>query len=226
MMPDRPETQTTGARMQCFARWQEDQQSGLCFRDQTILQFGDCWDLLANLILLNPGSAVPLSEDPQNAFLESLCLPSLSHANGAPYYRFSVDRLMRDLLAFYSRRHAGGVLKIYNLFNLKNQNSADAMMQFKAHRHHVAMLTASEEIRYAGRPVVVACGKNAFADEALTQALRQYIALAAPGQLLTLSKVGEHVFSLTAAHPDDHGLLESYHPSYTFKYGNRTEFGF
>ncbi|WP_201090976.1 hypothetical protein [Thiocystis minor] len=212
--------------MQCFARWQEDKPSGLCFRDQTILQFGDGWDLLANLILLNPGSAVPLSEAPQNAFLESLCLPFLSNAKGAPYYRFSVDRLMRDLLGFYSSRHSGGVLKIYHLFNLKNQNSADAMMQFKANRHHVAMLTASEEIRYAGRPVVVACGKNAFADETLTQALRQYIAFAEPKQLATLSKVGDHLFSLTAAHPDDQGLLESYHPSYTFKYGNRTAFSF
>jgi len=35
--------------MQCFARWNEDEQSGLCFRDQTMLQFGDSWDLLASL---------------------------------------------------------------------------------------------------------------------------------------------------------------------------------
>ena len=43
--------------MICYARWCEEK--GNQFRDETILQFGDGWQLVANIILLNPGSAMP-----------------------------------------------------------------------------------------------------------------------------------------------------------------------
>ncbi len=58
--------------MQCFARWEKDDKAGVFFRDQTILQFGDSWNLLANIILLNPGSALPLSEESKTDFLFSV----------------------------------------------------------------------------------------------------------------------------------------------------------
>lgn len=48
--------------MKCFARWEPESGSGVCFRDQTILQFGNSWKLLASFVLLNPGSALPLDE--------------------------------------------------------------------------------------------------------------------------------------------------------------------
>ena len=61
--------------MRCFARWEEDKTSGICFRDQTILQFGENWDLLANFILLNPGSAIPLNSEDKTQYLRSKALP-------------------------------------------------------------------------------------------------------------------------------------------------------
>ena len=48
--------------MQCFARWEKDDEAGVYFRDQTILQFGNNWDFLSSFILLNPGSALPLND--------------------------------------------------------------------------------------------------------------------------------------------------------------------
>lgn len=54
----------------CFAKWKEDQKIGLCFRDQTILQFGDSWELLASFVLLNPGSALPIERKPYDEYLE------------------------------------------------------------------------------------------------------------------------------------------------------------
>ena len=33
--------------------------NGLEFRTNTILQFGESWELIGNVILANPGSAVP-----------------------------------------------------------------------------------------------------------------------------------------------------------------------
>ena len=59
--------------MKCYARWTKDKD--VFFRDQTILQFGDSWDIVANLILLNPGSAVPKSYETMDEMLASKNLP-------------------------------------------------------------------------------------------------------------------------------------------------------
>lgn len=210
--------------MQCFARWKEDKDAGVCFRDETILQFGDGWELLASFVLLNPGSAVPLDLESQGSFLAATGLPLAESRDGdKPYLRFSVDPLMRNLMGLYAACNSGGVLRIYNLFNLKNAESGSAIEQFKAHRHHSDMFTPDEDVRYSDRPVVIACGDNAFADDALIRQLRRYIARANPGQLFSLKKTDERRFSIVKAEPDDNGLVTSYHPSYTFKYGNRTE---
>lgn len=35
---------------------------GISYRLNTILQFGDSWELLGNVVLANPGSAEPIKE--------------------------------------------------------------------------------------------------------------------------------------------------------------------
>jgi hypothetical protein len=105
--------------MQCLARWKEDNEAGACFRDHTILQFGDSWELLASFVLLNPGSATPIGRESYNAFLESMSLSYFVNEDGGHCFRFSVDRLMNDLMKLYSRKYAGGVLKLYNCLILR-----------------------------------------------------------------------------------------------------------
>ena len=59
--------------MVAYARWYEE--SGNFFRDQIILQFGNEWNLIANIVLLNPGSAEPKSDKIINDFLVSKNYP-------------------------------------------------------------------------------------------------------------------------------------------------------
>jgi len=210
--------------MQCFARWYKDEESGLCFRDQTILQFGNSWDLLANVILLNPGSAVPNDMEQQDKRLASKALPYFISPKDGHYYNFTIDRLMRDVIQLYKQSYAGGVIKIYNLFNLKSQHSGQAIKQFKSHSNHAHMLTMQEDVCYGKKPVIIATGGNAFADAILTTELKKYISLASTEQLYALTKIAEHQFAIHKAEVNDVGLIESYHPSYTFKYGNITQF--
>lgn len=209
--------------MQCFARWHEDE-SGLCFRDQTILQFGKSWNLLANFILLNPGSALPLNRTSQDEFLESKDLPFYVSKHGAKYHRFSIDRLMTDLLKLYSSKYNGGVLKLYNLFNLKNQNSGNAIEQYKKNKSDPNIHTDINEIKYCTFHVIVATGSNLFSDPGLVDELKKFISLAEEGQLFSLTKVKDKIFTIAKANPNKDGIIESYHPSYTFKYGNTTQF--
>jgi len=88
--------------VQCFARWEEDDKAGVFFRDQTILQSGNCWDFRANFILLNPGSALPLNDVDKTSLLRSKELPFfVEPQKGEKYVVFSIDRLMNDILNLF-----------------------------------------------------------------------------------------------------------------------------
>jgi hypothetical protein len=213
--------------MKCFARWEIDEKSGVFFRDQTILQFGNSWDLLANFILLNPGSALPLNSEDQTAYLESKGLPFfVKPQSEEKYVEFSIDRLMNDLFRLFSTKKDGGTIRLYNLFNLKNQHSSDAVFEFDAHMGLQKMFAKDSEIAFYNAPVVIASGSNAVHNPRLKQELLRYIALAKPENLYKLSKVERRLFSILKVNTyGDELLVDSYHPSYTCKYGNTTTLG-
>lgn len=213
--------------MRCFARWAKDENAKVFFRDQTILQFGNSWDLLASFVLLNPGSSTPLSTVDQTELLRSQCLPYFVEPNeGERYVEFSIDRLMSDVLKIFSAEYlGGGTIRLYNLFNLKNQDSGEAVEQFLANRSHPKMFAADTEVKYCDAPVVVASGGNSQKNKDLRNELIRYISFAETGNLYKLAKVGQREFSIIKAEPDSTGFIQSYHPSYTFKYGNSTNLG-
>lgn len=211
--------------MQCFARWEKDDKAGVIFRDQTILQFGNSWDLLANFILLNPGSALPLNEVSKTDFLRAKKLPFFVEPKAQEkYVEFSIDRLMQDVLKLFSFSYNGGTIRLYNLFNLKNQYSGEAIEQFKENAKHPKMFSSESEIKFCDAPVIVASGGNAK-DSELKKQLIKHIQLAPKDNLFALRQKEPKKYSLTRAEPDAAGFVDSYHPSYTFKYGNTTDIG-
>lgn len=211
--------------MQCFARWYEDPVTGDGFRDQTLLQFGEDWRLLASVVLLNPGSAVPAEPEPQDAYLEALNLPFLVTGGAAHYYRFTVDPFMRKLSRVFTKTYRGGVVKLYDLFNLRESDTGRAIAQLERYASHPRMFTPPAEIQFGEAPVVIACGANAYAWPELARELKMYVSLARPEQLHAIGQAGPKRFRIDRAVPDAGGLVESYHPSYTCKYGNVTELG-
>lgn len=212
--------------MRCFARWEKDDVAEVFFRDQTILQFGNNWDLLANFVLLNPGSAFPLNDMDQTEFLKSKNLPFfVEPAAGEKYVEFSIDRLMNDLVKMFANNYAGGTIKLYNLFNLKNQNSSKAIDQLNASEAHPKMFAKDVEINFCGAPVIIASGGNARKNPVLKKELVRYIAMTKVKDLYKISKIDENLYSIAKAEPDSTGFVDGYHPSYTFKYGNSTRIG-
>lgn len=212
--------------MRCYARWKNDSKENIFYRDQTILQFGDSWELVANLVLLNPGSATPLNEIDQSGLLRSKFLPFfVEPESGERYVEFSIDRLMRDVLGLFSKHFDGGTIRLFNLFNLKNQYSAQVIQQSQEHDHHKKMFSPNSEIRYCDAPVIIASGRNVKSNPRLAAELIRHISLASPSQLYALKNIGHHLFSIQREVPDENGFINSYHPSYTFKYGNKTEIG-
>lgn len=212
--------------MKCFARWERDDESGVFFRDQTILQFGDSWDFLASFVLLNPGSAVPMNKTDQTGHLRSKALPFfIEPAGGETYVEFSIDPLMKDVLKLFAGEYSGGTIKLYNLFNLKNQHSSEAAEQFSANQAHTRMFSKDQEIKFCHAPVIIASGNSVNDSPRLKQELIRYISLANVGILYRIAKVGDKSFSIAKSTPDENGFVDSYHPSYTFKYGNSTSIG-
>jgi len=102
----------------CFARWYSDS-DGNIYRDGALLQFGNSWQLLGSVILLNPGSAKPLDEKPCNKFL---CMHLEGFDDKRDYYACSVDPLMRALIEIFTQRFPDGGRNT-NLQSLQSQKS-------------------------------------------------------------------------------------------------------
>ena len=212
--------------MRSFARWEKDDSAEVFFRDQTILQFGDSWDFLANVILLNPGSALPMNEEDQTEWLRSKDLPFFVEPNNQEkYVEFSLDPLMRYVFKLFEEKYSGGSIRLYNLFNLKNQHSNDAIEQIKENFSHSKMFAKCHEIKFCDAPVIIASGGNAKKHNTLKQQLTRYISLVENDKLFKLAKQADKQYSILKAIPDNFGFVESYHPSFTFKYGNTTDLG-
>lgn len=211
--------------MQCFARWEKDDEAGVFFRDQTILQFGNNWDFLASFILLNPGSALPLNDESKTDFLRDKQLPLFVEPEAhEKYVEFSTDRLMHDILKLLSSSFDGGTIRLYNLFNLKNQYSGEAVEQFKENAKHPKMFSSESEIKFCNMPVIIASGGNAR-DPELKKQLIKHIQLAPKENLFALQQKETKKYHFKRAAVNALGFVESYHPSYTFKYGNTTDIG-
>ncbi len=212
--------------MKCFARWEQDSGSGVCFRDQTILQFGNSWKLLASFVLLNPGSALPLDEVDQTEYLRSKTLPFFVEPSpGETYVEFSIDRLMGDVIKLFSSEYSGGTIRLLNLFNLKNQDSNEAVEQLLSNQLHPKIFSKNHEIIFCDAPVIIASGGHANNYPKIKQELIRHISLAKEENLYRIAAVDNKQFSIVKAEPDGKGLVYSYHPSYTFKYGNTTDIG-
>ena len=203
----------------CFAKWHEDEQ-GNDYRDGTILQYGNKWELLGNVILLNPGSAKPQNDIPANDYLKE----HYPHfADDGDYYPFTVDPLMRSLVELFKQKYPdGGVIRIYNLFNLKNPDSGNALETFPKIEENNHMITSMESVDFHDAPVIVATGESARAHPKLEEQLRRYIAKAPADKLYAIVRSGDRTFAVERTVPDEKGWVESYHPSYTCKYGNET----
>ena len=199
--------------MKAYARWSYE--NGYYFRDETILQFGDSWELIANLILLNPGSAKPLNNEISDDFLMSKKLPYLSKPNNNQhYYEFSIDPLMRNILKCFSKNFNGGVIKIYNLFNLKNPDSGSAL---KLSEMIKSQYLFTKEIKFLDKPVIFASGQSI--NEVLKNELKNFYKQANTNKKYYLSKTDDKKFAFVKVQ-NINDIYNSYHPSYTFSYGN------
>lgn len=101
----------------------------LNFRLNTVLQFGDSRNIIGASVLINPGSARPISEPDSETIsaLESIT------GYGDNWRQFSPDATMRQLAKIFSGWYAGdekplnGCILLFNLFNLRDKDLGEAL---------------------------------------------------------------------------------------------------
>jgi hypothetical protein len=120
--------------MKVYAEYFKD--VGLSFRRNTILQFGEGWDLIGNVVLANPGSAKPLGRISEES-TSKLDKFYKKYRNGNAFkvdnwFEFSVDPTMGFVEKIFNGSYVdksielNGVVQLFNTFNIKNQNLQEA----------------------------------------------------------------------------------------------------
>ena len=80
-----------------FACFYTDEATNITYRRNTVLQFGDSWDVIGTAILLNPGSATIAADQLLDKELESL-RDLTGIADGWQVVDFGRDATIRDWL--------------------------------------------------------------------------------------------------------------------------------
>ena len=114
------------------------QLEGISYRLNTILQFGDSWELLGNVVLANPGSAEPIKEidDSKIQQLQNF-YKNFENRNfdTINWYEFSDDATMQRIEKIFNGwyinpdeiKKLNGVIQLFNTFNVKNQNLTESI---------------------------------------------------------------------------------------------------
>ena len=111
---------------------------GISYRLNTILQFGDSWELLGNVVLANPGSAEPIKEIDATKInqLQSF-YKNFENRNfdGKNWYEFNDDATMQRIEKVFNGWYVNSsdtielnwVIQLFNTFNVKNQNLTESI---------------------------------------------------------------------------------------------------
>ncbi|HOI27582.1 MAG TPA: hypothetical protein PKZ15_09075 [Paludibacteraceae bacterium] len=106
-------------------------------RYRTLLQYGDSWNIIGSVVMMNPGSS---SYKNQDSIKDSTTLENLKRFddNELPWYEFSEDATMRhvgELFALYykkqHRNELNGIIQIFNLFYIREANLEKAISKDK-----------------------------------------------------------------------------------------------
>ncbi len=111
--------------MNVYVRYIEEM--GVRYRWNTLLQFGDAWDVKGSVVMKNPGSSDFSSDDcliRETDILQQLETLSVMEED-VPWYSFRADRTMECIQEIFEDYYNGNLNGVIRIFNLCNVMSAD-----------------------------------------------------------------------------------------------------
>ena len=114
-------------------------ENGIEYRTKTILQFGDNWDLIGSIVMKNPGSASIKNQSTidTKAFEEIKKNYYKSGIDEKNWYEFKPDPTMYQVEKLFdgsyidNKRELNGVILIFNLFNIRENDIVKAKIIYK-----------------------------------------------------------------------------------------------
>lgn len=151
--------------MKVYAHFREE--GGRMFRWRTLLQFGDSWQVVGSVVMKNPGSAYPLT--PNQCVSDMFILPELQAIDDSePWYEFKPDITMSCITRLFGVQ--SGVIQIFNLFNIREADLAQALhlydeaspcvyeQQANPHPSSLLLSTTEQDISQLKGPVYLGWG--------------------------------------------------------------------
>ena len=155
-------------------------ENGFNYRTNTLLQFGNSWEVIGSIVCINPGSAKPLdfvlSEEVFNE-IEKIS----GKQNKADWKRFSPDSTMgwikRIFNGYYANnqqeKELSGVIQLFNLFNLRDQQLEMAIQSIHQNDSSLLFSTESDIELMKDKPVYIGCGKIAHEHPVLNKKAKE-----------------------------------------------------
>lgn len=157
--------------MKVFAKIVNDQNQE--FRLNTVLQFGNSWDHIGNIVLINPGSS--------EAKTEKLTVEKnelVKFEQGFEEYewrKFSRDSTMGFIEKIFNGSYIGknsslnGCIQLFNLFNLKNQNLNQALKSIETIKVNQFTFGNNSPKYFNEKPTYFGWGKVIYQDPKLKE---------------------------------------------------------
>ena len=122
--------------MKAYAQFIE--KDGITYRINTLLQFGNSWNHIGNIVLANPGSSNIIDKIEDNIHKEIFDLYETFHNreyNRDKWFQCNIDPTMERIEKIFNGWYIdnddvlelNGVVQLFNSFNIKNQNLDEAI---------------------------------------------------------------------------------------------------
>ncbi len=163
--------------MKVYARYFTE--NNINYRRNTLLQFGNCWNLIGSIILINPGSAKPISENK----LDDSVLTEISKLTGLnrpdDWREFNSDPTMGWINRIFNNsyinegKQLNGVIQLFNLFNLRDADLSSALKTYKE-SDSIHLFSTDDDIKQCGdKPVYFGWGNTGKSKDVNFKILRQ-----------------------------------------------------
>jgi hypothetical protein len=153
------------------------QKKGIDYRKRTLLQINGGTKLLGSAVLINPGSAAPLTNPFDGKFVKEFFKSNHAEELNAinTWKEFSVDPTMKQLVKLFDGSYATGnpiklegVIQLFNCFYIREPNLVKANEKNKDNKEHIF-----KEYKYfLNKPVYLGWGKTGKTDDKIKDTAR------------------------------------------------------
>lgn len=175
-------------------------EKGIEYRQQTLLQIGDSWDLIGSAVLKNPGSASPKSQVTDDTFENIKRLVGKDCKAKDTWYDFSSDSTMRFLKKIFNGNYAhgesteiNGVIQLFNLYYIRDKDIAFASSKLYKNKSRFVYPNCDELVSsFQNKPVYLGWRDECYRNEETLELAKKIFTYVAESEHMYLEEIFEN----------------------------------